>query len=197
MQLSIFRGLIWFLGFSQVISLWIGHEVGRVGGGIEKGVSSEIVEVYNSTESSKVIGRADNGANIPTPLLSLKPAWGNTWFGYVAEPANSGWTTATIVEMAAKAWHARTQHSQAVNKVLMIAALWVPREGVWLGSVVQGPGNAEFRRKAPILAPRLWKEVKDRKFTGSSLSSHPAMYHAEDAAMFWHESNASTGETFA
>jgi hypothetical protein len=126
----------------------------------------------------------------PTVALSLQPHWGTTWFGQVPEPANSGWTGQTIREMAKQAYESRIDTRP--DKNLVIAALWVTGAGVWFGSTVQGVGHTTLKTQAPTLAPRLWQALYGRRLTGASQSSTPALYHAEDAAMFWYESNRGT-----
>lgn len=71
----------------------------------------------------------------------------------------------------------------------MIVALWVRGSGVWIASTVQGEGHRRLQTLAPTLAPQIWHEIRKRVLTGNSRSDEPALYHAEDAAMFWYESN--------
>jgi hypothetical protein len=123
-------------------------------------------------------------------ILSKKPQWGNTWFGYTQEPPNSGWKAHTIREMTRQAYDSR-KHVQEGGFVL--AAVWVPGEGVWFGSTVQGAGHNTFKAQAQTLAPELARAIGTRTFSGTSQSQTPALFHAEDAALFWYESRQLQG----
>jgi hypothetical protein len=124
-------------------------------------------------------------ATIP-PLTNWGQGPGTTWTGFVKEPANSQWTDDTIDTYAFNAWRA-TQSSLQPPPVL-VAALWVPGAGVYLGSIphgTNGANNAEvqvlmdgrIRAEAPIL----WQQVKTRTYKNTS------KWHAEDMAMYVYE----------
>ncbi|KAF2822732.1 hypothetical protein CC86DRAFT_385645 [Ophiobolus disseminans] len=158
------------------------------------------LNALNSSDSDVTNGYHGPAANQHTPwikrvpappvVLSKKPQWGDTWFGYVQEPPNSGWTAGTIRTMTQDAHESRkSQHPDR----FVIAAVWVPDVGVWFGSTVQGVGHNTMKAQAPLLAPRLWAEIKDRKLTGLSQSPNPALFHAEDAVLFWRESGQGHG----
>jgi hypothetical protein len=124
---------------------------------------------------------------VPSVSLSRQPGWGATWFAYVPEPADECWGRQTIRDMAKQAYDSRK--TQFADEILVIAALWVSGTGVWFGSSVQGPGRDRLPELAPTLAPRLWSEIDQRVFTGNNQTPNPSLFHAEDAAMFWYESN--------
>jgi hypothetical protein len=125
----------------------------------------------------------------PAPRVSLsqKPGWGKTWFAYVPEPADECWSRQTIADMAKQAYDSRI--AQHTNGILIIAALWVPGTGAWFGSSVQGAGRDTLRANALTRAPRLWGQIQGRVYTGRSPNPNPSLYHGEDAAMYWYESN--------
>jgi hypothetical protein len=125
----------------------------------------------------------------PPVVLSKRPQWGDTWFGHVREPAGSGWTENTIRGMTRQAFESRACYHP---EKFIVAALWVQGEGVWFGSTVQGAGQETLKNQAPTFAPRLWGEIRFRRKTDKRLPP-PALYHAEDAASFWYESNQLQG----
>jgi hypothetical protein len=124
---------------------------------------------------------------VPAPpvTLSKKPGWGDTWFGYVQEPAASPWTGATIRTMTKQAFESRACFHP---EKFILAAIWEPGVGVWFGSTVQGAGHDTIKTKCPSLAPRLWRTLKNRRYARGVNPAGTALFHAEDAALFWYES---------
>ena len=119
------------------------------------------------------------------------PNWGQgqlgeTWTGFVDEPANSGWTQQTAEDYAYYAWKA-TQESK--KEPLIVAALWVPSVGVYLGTqprgmlppekIISAQAGLDSRLKSE--APVLWRVVSGRTYTGNT------KWHAEDTAMWVYE----------
>jgi hypothetical protein len=148
-------------------------------------LGNDVPNEYDTSKHTALVKR------VPAPpvVLSKKPQWGDTWFGYVPEPAGSGWTATTIIQMTKQAFESRKCNHP--NKFL-VAALWVQGEGVWFGSTVQGAGRYSLSNLAETYAPRLWEEIKDRGFTPYA-KPDSALYHAEDAALFWYESRQMQG----
>jgi hypothetical protein len=129
---------------------------------------------------------------VPGPLVTLskQPNWGDTWFGYVQEPPQSGWTSATIRAMTQQAYSSRVFYHP---DKFVVAAVWEPGVGVWFGSTVQGAGHNTIKAKCPTLAPRLWNEIGTRDYALGVRPGSTALFHAEDAALFWYESKQQQG----
>jgi hypothetical protein len=112
---------------------------------------------------------------------------GTTWSGYVKEPKNSGWNTDSIDAYTVRAYDA----SQCGPNPLpvLVAALWVPGVGVYLGSIPHGKMRNSGDMSAQVgfdgmlrgQAPILWEQVRDRTAVNTS------KYHAEDMAMYMYE----------
>jgi hypothetical protein len=72
---------------------------------------------------------------------------------------------------------------------VLVAGLYVPKEGVFLGSIPHGKdaqsnsAQANFDGRARMQAPIFWSKVKDREFGPSTTK-----WHAEDMALFMYES---------
>nr|GFC89498.1 hypothetical protein [Tanacetum cinerariifolium] len=64
-----------------------------------------------------------------------------TWSGMVKEPPNSGWTRATIQAYAREGWE-QTQ-ATAPRQITLVSALWIPRRGVYLGSIPHAVASAD------------------------------------------------------
>jgi hypothetical protein len=123
-------------------------------------------------------------ATVP-PLTNWGQGPGTTWSGFVKEPANSQWTDDTINTYAFNAW--RATQSGSKSPPVLVAALWVPGAGVYLGSIPHGTdgGSASVQAvmdgKIRTQAPILWQQVKDRTYENTS------KWHAEDMAMYVYE----------
>jgi hypothetical protein len=127
---------------------------------------------------------------VPVPFQMVHPqkSLELTWSGVVKEPANSGWTRATIQEYAAEGW----QQTQAATtrQVTLVSALWIPGRGVYLGSIPHALAMADkehvefaFETIASNSAPILWDEIgcRTRKTIGTTI------WHAEDMSMMTYE----------
>ncbi|KAF2828287.1 hypothetical protein CC86DRAFT_405290 [Ophiobolus disseminans] len=147
---------------------------------------------HHDNQSSK-----GNDEETPIERRALEPkltSWGQgsiaaTWTGSLKEPAKSGWTENTIDEYAANAWK-QTQYGSDPAPIL-VAALWVPGVGLYLGSIPHGdyPGStmtAQARMDSLIRAeaPLLWQQVQHRTSKGTP------KWHAEDTAMLMYERSA-------
>ncbi|KAF2818933.1 hypothetical protein CC86DRAFT_388621 [Ophiobolus disseminans] len=130
------------------------------------------------------------------PALNWGQTLGTTWSGSVKEPANSGWTEDTIDEYAVSAWKQTQSGSNPLP--ILVAALWVPRVGVYLGTVPHGtPSGSSMSTQVQMdsrirtQAPLLWRQVKDRAYKDTS------KWHAEDMAMLEYEKEEKpTGTTY-
>jgi hypothetical protein len=141
----------------------------------------------NATNSDNASEHTLLAKREPPPLVTLskKPHWGDTWFGHVPEPSRSGWTDATIRAMTQQAYEPRAcNHPEK----FVVAAVWEPGVGVWFGSTVQGAGHDTMKSKCPSLAPRLWTILRTREYAPNVPQGSTALFHAEDAALFWYES---------
>lgn len=112
---------------------------------------------------------------------------GTTWFGFVQEPANSGWDENAIATVAMNAYE-QTQCG-GTQEAVIVAALWVQKVGVYLATQPHGTlsggrftAQAAFDGMCKASAPVLWHQVADRTKTGNT------KWHAEDAAMYFYES---------
>jgi hypothetical protein len=124
----------------------------------------------------------------PTPeIINWGQESGGTWFGFVEEGPGSNWDEDTHYNIVQAAWK-KTQSGSNPPPVL-VAGLWVPKEGVFMGSIPHGMVNDQmsaqvrFDGRATLLAPILWSQVKGRKFGPATTK-----WHAEDMAMFVYES---------
>ena len=120
---------------------------------------------------------------------------GITWNGFLAEPTNSEWTKETIRGYAKEGWE-QTQNTGQQDWTL-VAALWVPRNGVYLGSIPHArPGAFEddehveiaFESLADNLAPVMWRHAESRS-TGADQRSE-TRFHAEHMALLTYEMKA-------
>jgi hypothetical protein len=120
----------------------------------------------------------------PPQMNNLGGAWGSTYVDATIEPPNSGWTRSDIARLAKAGYEqVRVATGQANT---MVAALYVPGTGVYLGSIPHDGGQDAFAQNAPSNAPRLWSLIKTRKFSEDA-TGNESKYHAEDMAMFWYE----------
>jgi hypothetical protein len=117
-------------------------------------------------------------------MVNLGGQWGSTYVDATPEPANSGWTRQDIRGLAKAGYEQVVAVTRQPN--MIVAALWVPGQGVYLGSIPQDGGQIAFAQEAPTNAPRLWDAVRGRKYTADAAGSE-SMFHAEDMAMFWFE----------
>jgi hypothetical protein len=75
----------------------------------------------------------------------------------------------------------------------IVAAVWEPGAGVWFGSTVQGAGHETMKAKCPNFAPHLWIILRNRAYAPNVPPGSTALFHAEDAALFWYESTQQQG----
>jgi hypothetical protein len=125
----------------------------------------------------------------PTPeIIDCGQESTGTWRGLVEEKPGSQWDDNTHEMIVYTAWK-KTQSGKNPPPVL-VAGLWVPKEGVFMGSIPHGvvPGSgytaqALFDSRATKSAPILWSVVSERTYGPSTTK-----WHAEDMAMLVYES---------
>lgn len=135
---------------------------------------------------SKILGRASPtkpgspssslaGCDLDEPMAQL-PGWGETWFGFRDEFSVSA---AQLLKIAMEAY------DEVKNKhpTVLVAALYVKDQGVFLGTVPHGTGQNKMATECPRTAPTLWSVLEQR--TTKDKNKSQSKYHAEDAAM-WH-----------
>lgn len=119
-------------------------------------------------------------------MKSLGGPWGTTMVDEIVEPPNSGWKRSDMHRLAREGYEQVAAATQQPNN--LVAALWIPGRGVYLGSIPHNGGQTAFSENAPVNAPRLWGLIDDRthNFDGGAIGSE-SIYHAEDMAMYWFE----------
>jgi hypothetical protein len=110
--------------------------------------------------------------------------WESTYVDEVGEPPNSGWTRADIRAVAKAGYEQVVAATGQPNTI--VAALYIPGRGVYLGSIPHNGGQTAFAQNAPAAAPRLWRQIALREFTEDA-TGNESKYHAEDMAMYWFE----------
>jgi cell division septation protein DedD len=135
---------------------------------------------------SRIFGRATRpgspassiGSCSDEPMSNL-PGWGaETFFGSTTE---IGITSKDLVSMAKEAYNQIMAKHPGLT--ILVAALYVPNKGVYLGTVVHGAGEAKMKTEAPKSAPALWEILGDRVILKKEKSQ--TLFHAEDAAMWY------------
>ncbi|KAF9699263.1 hypothetical protein EKO04_002870 [Ascochyta lentis] len=116
-------------------------------------------------------------------------AWGvDTWRGM--KISSSTTMTNKALRDIAKAAYAEVMLKKKTGG-LVIAALFVPGHGVFIGSPAHGSGPAKVKSFAEANAKFLWKKLDTRKWNGVG-----SKYHAEDIAMLYAiETGAVSGDT--
>jgi hypothetical protein len=111
-----------------------------------------------------------------------------TWSAVVKEPANSGWTKATIKAYAEEGW--RQTQATSPRQITLVSALWIPGTGVYLESIPHALARADkehveiaFETIASNSAPLLWDQIGCRTRRVDTVT----MFHAEDMAMMTYE----------
>jgi hypothetical protein len=133
---------------------------------------SKILERGSSPKSgSPSLGCLDE------PMRAL-PGWGDTFFGVRDELTVS---PAQLLKIAEEAY--KEVMAKHPTLTILVAALYVPLEGVYLGTVPHGTGMAKMKSVGPTTAPVLWEVLGDRSINDKDKS--PSLYHAEDAAMWY------------
>ncbi|KAF2710661.1 hypothetical protein K504DRAFT_532452 [Pleomassaria siparia CBS 279.74] len=119
--------------------------------------------------------------------------WGeDTWRGIHRLTANTIDPDEVIAH--ARSGFRKIQKERKSKTGIVVAALFVPEKGVFLGTPAHGSGEAHVRAWAPGQAPFLWKILKDRTYSDPTKTSG-SMYHAEDVAMLMAVQNYVDGKT--
>ena len=111
-----------------------------------------------------------------------------TWSGFTKEPHNSGWNEKSIQEVAKTAW--KETQPQSRPTPLLVAALWIPGTGVYLGSQVRGTSTLERISAQARFDNILLNQAKVAWFSGKlkDRENHTVTkWHAEDVAMWMFE----------
>jgi hypothetical protein len=130
---------------------------------------------------SKLLGRSgsetsDYGDECNDQPMTAGGAWGeDTYRGYRFMYADT-MSTATLREVANEAYQ-EVKAKRRMGDKFVVAALFVPHQGVFIGTVPHGLGLSKVQSFAPVNAPELWEILKNRRSDTASL------YHAEDMAM--------------
>ena len=155
--------------------------------------------VYGPTSKANpysTLIEARDGQDVPVFQMATRPntGWANTMFARIPEHQSGGWYRSTVRDIA------REGHEQLVTafpgEVSLVAALYVPSEGIWLGSIPHGngPGGVSaqdyFATRCLVDAPRLWREIRGRTRVGAYTGS---LWHAEDAALLYFEETRGIG----
>ncbi|KAF2820795.1 hypothetical protein CC86DRAFT_427631 [Ophiobolus disseminans] len=181
MHFSLAKACITLLAFGQALSIARAYP----------GQPSTILDLNLPRHDNQLSERNDD--EIAVERRAVVPAltnWGQelgtTWSGFLKEPANSEWTEDTIDEYAVSAWKQTQSGSNPLP--ILVAALWVPRVGVYLGTVPHGtPSGSSMSAQVQMdsrirtQAPLLWRQTEHRTYKDTS------KWHAEDMAMFVYE----------
>ncbi|KAF9697433.1 hypothetical protein EKO04_005085 [Ascochyta lentis] len=134
---------------------------------------------------SKILRRAGPGSpagsmdSCPDEPMATLPGWGKgTFFGSRSE---IGITAKDLVAIAKESYNQITAKHPGLT--ILVAALYVPNKGVYLGTVVHDDGEAKMKAEAPISAPVLWEVLSERETIDPKKSQ--TLFHAEDAAMWY------------
>jgi hypothetical protein len=117
-------------------------------------------------------------------MSNLGGDWGSTYVDQQTQPPGSTWARSDIRQLAKAGYEQVVAATGQANN--MVAALFVPERGVYLGSIPHDGGQAAFAQDAPNHAPGLWGRIEGREYTRDA-TGNESKYHAEDMAMFWYE----------
>jgi hypothetical protein len=191
MQLRLAKALLGLLAFSPLFRPaqaypYTGTDSAPAG----EPTSIEAVSDYQHVSLVDTAALPPTKRAVPVPFQMVHPekSLELTWSGVVKEPANSGWTRATIQAYAEEGW----QQTQATTprQVTLVSALWIPGRGVYLGSIPHALAMADkehveiaFETIASNTAPLLWNEIGCRTRRADTIS----IWHAEDMSMMTYE----------
>lgn len=135
---------------------------------------------------SKLLGRAgsegkkssDYGSDCGDIEMTAGGDWGDDTYRGRRFVLTSTIEPEELVRIARSAYNeVRTKRKRGPKFV--VAALFVPNQGVFLGTVPHEPGDDKVRTFAPTHAPVLWEILKDRT------TKTKTVFHAEDMAMLY------------
>lgn len=102
--------------------------------------------------------------------------WGDTLFGVRDEFCV---LAAQLLKIAEEVYKEAVAKHPALT--ILVAALYMPGEEFYLGTVPHGADTAKMTSAAPNIALTLWEVVQERSINGPT--KNPSLYHTEDAAM--------------
>ncbi|KAF9701249.1 hypothetical protein EKO04_000983 [Ascochyta lentis] len=119
--------------------------------------------------------------------MAAPAGWGETFFGFYKENPNRRISKATVRNMAKQKYQ---EVMTLTNDVTIVAALYIPGDGIYFGTIAHGAGEAKFASTATSKAPKLWSKMGNRKPVKETKKGEtpPSLYHAEDVAMYNYES---------
>lgn len=119
--------------------------------------------------------------------MAAPAGWGETFFGFYRENPNRRISKATVRNMARQRYQ---EVMTLTNDVTIVAALYIPGDGIYFGTIAHGAGEAKFASTAASKAPRLWSKIGNREPVKETKKGEtpPSLYHAEDVAMYNYES---------
>jgi hypothetical protein len=135
---------------------------------------------------SKLLGRggsegkksSDYGDDCSHKPMTAGGDWGeDTYRGYRFE-YDGTMSTAALQKITNSAYQ-KVKAKRRMGDKFVVAALFVPHQGVFIGTVPHGLGVFKVQKSAPVSAPQLWKILKTRT------SKTETLYHAEDMAMLY------------
>ncbi|KAH7116260.1 hypothetical protein B0J11DRAFT_510597 [Dendryphion nanum] len=108
--------------------------------------------------------------------MTKKKGWGETFVGFKKQEASDKWTEAKIKEFAAAGHGGVLKKNSTI--ITVVAAMWVPGKGAWLGSTPYEQGI--FQDQVGNFAPLLAKSIEKRNVTDKNSN----YAHAEDMALY-------------
>ena len=114
--------------------------------------------------------------------MAAGAGWGPTFFGFYKDNPSKPISRPRVQALA------REKYSEVVKltpDVTIVAALYIPGDGVYFGTIAHGVGEQKFASMAPSKAPKLWSKMSHR---GKKPGETHSIYHAEDVAMYNYES---------
>ena len=109
--------------------------------------------------------------------MAVRAGWAVTFFGFHKVDPNRLNLRSRAQELV--------EEMQLTTDVTIVAALYIPGDGDYFGTVAQGAGHEEFASTTSSKAPKLRFGIEKRELTTNVSASH---YHTEDVAMYSYES---------
>lgn len=100
--------------------------------------------------------------------------WGETYFGFTEEIYGT-MTPKKLLSLAKKAWD--QAHTKRPTSILLVAALYVPKHGVYFGTIPHKGGEDKFKAECASFTA-LWDNIL-RERLSLSASASQQLYHAE------------------
>jgi hypothetical protein len=112
--------------------------------------------------------------------MHVPAGWGETYFGFTEEIYH-GMNDKKLLSLAQKAWD--QAHKLRPTSILLVAALYVPKHGVYFGTIPHRGGEDKFKAECESFTA-LWVGILNERNLKSKKGSEQ-LYHAEDAAMLY------------